>query len=87
MKHFNRVLPTAMVFSTIVLSTAMPKAHAAPKNVTLVKDGNPRAAIYVAPAVMGEDKKQDGNTPSGSTSLPIRERIYETLQPSTLIHN
>jgi hypothetical protein len=53
--------------------------------VTLVKDGAAKAAIYVAPEVMVEDKKQPITTPEGEKEAEIqRRRLRESVNDLAL---
>lgn len=60
-----------LLLVTVVMGVSQ-VVKAAPKNVTLVKDGVSRTAIYVAPEVMQEDKKIVPAT------TPFAEREAET---------
>jgi hypothetical protein len=65
-------LKLALLMASLVLTT-LTNSQAAPQNVTLVKDGVSKTAIYVAPEVMAEDKQ-----PARGVTVPFAEREAET---------
>lgn len=70
-------------FATVAVASAIAvtAAHAAPKEVTLVRKGVAQAAIYAAPDVMAADKPVDYYGPEQPRTLELnRQRLRESVK-------